>query len=174
MPTTSSQKTYGPEAARLITEELTRCGVKLVVTLPDSWMGKLYDELDREPGFTRVRVFAEPEGIGICAGAYFGGMGSCLVMANAGFLLCTYHLPTLLLMHRIPLLMLISYRGRIGDTAFFQEYQGLLTEPLLNLMEIQFTVVDGLEDIPKIGEAYRHSRLSRRPAAVLLTRSVLV
>jgi sulfopyruvate decarboxylase subunit alpha len=168
------EPTFGAEAARLIAQELVRCGIRLVVSLPDRWMENLFAELDREPDFTRVRVFSEPEGVGICAGAYFGGLGSCLVMANAGFLLCTYHLPTLVMMHRIPLFMIVSLRGKIGDDYFFQEYQGLLTEPLMDLMQIQYTVIERLEDIPKIGDAYRHSRIFRRPTAVLLTKAVLV
>lgn len=166
--------TRAVERARGIKQELLQCGIQLVATLPDGWMGALLREVEDEPRFQKVPVASEMEAIGIACGAYFGGTRACVLMANAGLMLCTYSLPTLALMHRIPVFMLVSMRGAVGDPALYQEYQGLLTEPLLDAMGISYVHIDGPADFPKIREVHAHSRVFRRPTVALLGRGALV
>jgi hypothetical protein len=52
---------------------LKRIGVSLAAYLPDEWLEPLIAEVERPPGLQGVRVAREDEGIGICAGAFFGG-----------------------------------------------------------------------------------------------------
>ena len=162
-----------PSAAQLIKNELVKAGVKLVVTVPDSRIKELYSLIVAEPQWKTVLVTKEDEGIGICCGAYFGGARSALVMANAGFLTVGYPLVTLSMFHRIPLFMLISNRGTIGDTAHFQEYQGIVTKPVLDAMGVANWTVDTPDKIHNVGRAIAHARLYKRPVAVLLEDEVV-
>ena len=162
------------DVADQIVAELVDAGIRLAVTLPDRWLSGIFGAIRKNERLRQLPVASEPEGVGICAGAYFGGVGSCLVMANAGLMLCAYALPTLATMHRIPLFMLVSYRGLFEDAAFYQEQQGLVTEPLLKAMRVEYAVVSEPKDVGVICEVYRYGRLHRVPTAVLLTRSVLL
>ena len=168
------ERTHAGTLARSIAEELLRCDIELVASLPDSWMGPLLREVKQEPRFVNIPVASEIEAVGIACGAYYGRKGACVIMANAGLMMCGYTLPTLALMHRIPVFMLVSMRGAIGDTAFYQEYQGLLTRPFLDAMSIPYLLIDRPEDIPRIGDVYRHSRVFRRPTVALLGKGALV
>jgi sulfopyruvate decarboxylase subunit alpha len=164
----SPEASAGASAAQLIVQELVKSNISLVVTLPDSKVTELTDLITSHPLIKTVRVGNETEGIGICCGAYFGAVNSCLFMANAGFMVTCYHLATLSMFHRIPLFMLISNRGTLGDNAHFQEYQGILTKPMLDTMGVASWVVDEPEKAPIVSKAFKHSRLYKRPAAVLL------
>jgi sulfopyruvate decarboxylase subunit alpha len=160
-----------PEAASTterIHAELVKVGVRLVVTIPDSKTGALYRLIASDSRIKTVRVAKEDEGIGICCGAYFGGVHSCLFMANAGLMVTCYPLATLSMFHRIPLFMLIGHRGTLGDNAHFQEYQGLLTRKLLDAMGVSTWTVSEAAQAPIVSEAFKYSRLHKRAVAVLL------
>ena len=163
----SAPPVAAPAAGRIV-DELVKAGVKLVVTLPDSKMNALYDAITNEPRIKIVRVAKEDEGVGICCGAFFGGVNSCLFMANAGLMVSCYPLATLSMFHRIPFFMLIGNRGTLGDNAHFQEYQGLLTRKMLDTMGVSTWTVSEPEEAPIVSKAFKYSRLYKRAAAVLL------
>jgi sulfopyruvate decarboxylase subunit alpha len=168
-PPHSTPPAPGPAStAALIHAELIKAGVRLVVTIPDSKSSTLYNLIAGDPRIKTVRVAKEDEGVGICCGAYFGGVHSCLFMANAGFMTTCYPLATLSMFHRIPLFMLIANRGTLGDNAHFQEYQGLLTQKMLDAMGVSTWTVAEAAQAPIVAQAFKYSRLYKRATAVLL------
>jgi len=78
------------ETAKRIADELAECGVKLVASLPDNWISELITHLEGDVRFTHVPVNREESAIGLCAGAYMGGMGSAALMGASGFMTCIY------------------------------------------------------------------------------------
>lgn len=60
--------------AQRILDELSRCGVKLIASLPDNWVMDLIGAAQRASRFTHVPVNREESAIGLCAGAYMGAM----------------------------------------------------------------------------------------------------
>ena len=42
---------------------------------------------------------------------------------------------------RIPILMLISYRGDVGETEYWAVQHGMLTEPLLKAFHIPYSII---------------------------------
>jgi sulfopyruvate decarboxylase subunit alpha/phosphonopyruvate decarboxylase/sulfopyruvate decarboxylase subunit beta len=65
-----------------IAEELAKCDVKLVASLPDNWLMDLIDTIDRDRRFTHVRVNREESAVGLCSGAYMGALGSAALMPS--------------------------------------------------------------------------------------------
>ncbi len=61
-----------------------------------------------------VRLAKEEEGVGISAGAHFAGVKSAMLMQNHGFLASINGIVSFAHLYKIPLLMLISYRGSFG------------------------------------------------------------
>ena len=72
-------------------------------------------QADDDPEVTLVRLAKEEEGIGISTGAHLAGVKSALLMQNHGFLASINGIVSLAQLYRIPLLMLISYRGTFGE-----------------------------------------------------------
>ena len=60
---------------------------------------------------TLVRLAKEEEAVGISAGAHFAGVKSAMLMQNHGFLASINGIVSFAHLYKIPLLMLISYRG---------------------------------------------------------------
>ena len=82
-----------------------------------AWLVHLIRMADDDPEVTLVRVAKEEEAIGISAGAHLAGVNSALLMQNHGFLAAINPIVSLALLYKIPLLMLISYRGHMGELA---------------------------------------------------------
>ncbi len=161
------------ETAQRIRDELAQCGVKLVASLPDNWISTLIADLDADPRFTHVPVNREESAIGLCSGAYMGGMGSAAVMGASGFMTVIYAVTKINYSYEIPLLILITLRGAFGDHHKHHVSNGLYLRPVMEAIDIPYTIIDKPADLDQIGKAYRHSRTFSRPTVVALTRDLL-
>lgn len=160
------------EAAAAIVAGLKNAGVNFVATLPDEKMLDLIRAVERDPDLKHVPLCREEEGIGICAGAYLAGKRTAIIMQNAGFLNSCNALTTTSLQFHIPLLMLIYYAGDIGDRGFAT--LGAVTEPVIQAMGFRSYVLRKREEIDDVlCGAQILADDSKKPVAVLLTRSVL-
>jgi sulfopyruvate decarboxylase subunit alpha len=128
--------------------------------------------IDKDPDIKHVPLCREEEGVGICAGAYLTGKKAALLMQNAGLLNSCNGLTTTCLQFEIPILLLIYYAGDLGDRGFTT--LGSVTEPVLESLGIRSYVLRKTEEIENIlAGAQVLAEDSRRPVAVLLTKSVL-
>jgi sulfopyruvate decarboxylase subunit alpha len=158
--------------AAAIAAGLKKAGIDFVATLPDEKMLELIRAVERDSGFKHVPLCREEEGIGICAGAYLAGKHAALIMQNAGFLNSCNALTTTSLQFQIPALLLIYYAGDIGDRGFTT--LGSVTEPVLQGMGIRYYILRRREEIDEtLCGAQTLADDSKRPVAVLLTRTVL-
>ncbi len=80
------------ETTALIIEQLVKSGIKLVASLPDDWVSDLIHTIDSDRRFTHVPVNREESAIGLCSGAYFGGIPSLALMGASGLMTCVYAL----------------------------------------------------------------------------------
>src|SRR5258708_31793274 len=117
--------------SRLIYDALKACDVHLISALPETWLVHLIRMAEDDPDMTLVRIAKEEEAIGISAGAHLAGVSSALLMQNHGFLAGINPILSLALPYKIPLLVLISYRGHMGEKDPWQTPGGLVTQPLL-------------------------------------------
>jgi sulfopyruvate decarboxylase subunit alpha len=166
-------KTVGSEQnAAMIVAGLKKAGIDFVATLPDEKMVEVVRAVDRDPVIRHIPLCREEEGIGICAGAYLAGRKTALIMQNAGFLNSCNALTTTSLQFQIPTLLLVYYAGDIGDRGFTT--LGSVTEPALQALGIRYYI---LREAEKIDETLCGAQIladdSKKPVAVLLTRSVL-
>lgn len=161
------------DIAHRIADQLADCDVKLVASLPDNWISELIVAIDGDTRFRHVPVNREESAIGLCAGAYMGGMGSAALMGASGFMTVIYAITKINYSYEIPLLMLITLRGAFGDTHKHHVSNGLYLQPVLQAIDMPYTIIDKPEDLREIGRAYRHSRTFSRPTVVALTRELL-
>src|SRR5579875_2969296 len=117
--------------SQLIYDTLKACDVRLISALPETWLVHLIRLADEDPEVTLVRLAKEEEGIGISAGAHLAGVKSALLMQNHGFLASINGIVSLAHLYKIPLLMLISYRGHFGERDPWQIEGGAATEAVL-------------------------------------------
>jgi sulfopyruvate decarboxylase subunit alpha len=161
------------DVAQQILNELSQCGVKLIASLPDNWVMDVIGAAERDPRFLHVPVNREESAVGLCAGAYMGAMGSAAVMGASGFMTVIYAITKINYSYEIPLLVLMTLRGAIGDHHKHHASNGLYLLPVLQAIDMPYQIVDRPQDIVMISRVYHQTRTVARPMAVLLTRGLL-
>lgn len=158
----------------VVYDALKKCGIGLVSALPETWLVHLIRMAEDDPKMILVRLAKEEEGVGISTGAHFAGVKSAMLMQNHGFLASINGIVSLAQLYRIPLLMLISYRGHFGERDPWQTQGGGVTEPLLRALGIPYSFLDDPAKVEKrIAEAQTWAYASLHPAALLLTRELM-
>src|SRR6266436_5837500 len=161
-------------SSRLIYDALKACDVRLVSALPETWLVHLVRMADDDPDMTLVRLAKEEEGVGISAGAHLAGVKSAMLMQNHGFLASINGIVSCAQLYRIPLLMLISYRGEFGERDPWQTEGGGVTEDVLRALRIPFSMVDRVDQVaPRIAKAQTLSLSANKPVALLLCRDLM-
>ena len=157
-----------------ITESLVEAGVDLVATLPEGDFQPLINRIEADPRIKYVPLAREEEGVGICAGAYMGGMKPALLVMNAGFMDSTNALATTNLMSGIPLLILIGYSGGPSEFLWMHSQVGVATEPVLRAMGIVYERADKLSEVrAQVHDAHMLAHITKRPVALLLNKECL-
>jgi sulfopyruvate decarboxylase subunit alpha len=156
-----------------IADELAKCGVKLVASLPDNWLMELIGTIDRDARFVHVRVNREEAAVGLCSGAYMGALGSAALMGASGFMTVIYAITKINYTYEIPLFLLLTLRGGVGDHHKHHVSNGLYLRPVLDAINMPYRIIDAPDDIREISRCYHHTRTFSRPMAVLLTRDLL-
>lgn len=161
-------------SSKAIFEAMKRCDIRLLSALPETWLVHLIRIADEDPETILVRLAKEEEGVGISAGAYFAGVKSAMLMQNHGFLASINGIVSFAHLYKIPLLMLISYRGSFGERDPWQTQGGNVTEALLRAMGIPYSILDGIDTVEKrIRQAHTLAESSLQPVALLLTRDLM-
>jgi len=161
-------------SSRLIYETLKACDIRLVSALPETWLVHLIRLADEDPEMTLVRLAKEEEGVGLSAGAHFAGVKSAMLMQNHGFMASINGIVSFAHLYKVPLLMLISYRGTFGERDPWQTQGGNVTEPLLQALGIPYFCLDQAEIVKKrLRHAQTLAESSLQPVAVLLTRELI-
>ena len=158
----------------LIYDSLKACGIGLISALPETWLVHLIRMADDDPEMILVRLAKEEEGVGISAGAHLAGVKSAMLMQNHGFLAAINGIVSCAQLYRIPLLMLISYRGEFGERDPWQTEGGGVTEDLLRGLRIPYLMLDRADDVAhRIAKAQTLAYSSNKPVALLLCRDLM-
>ncbi|HEY3132649.1 MAG TPA: sulfopyruvate decarboxylase [Acidobacteriota bacterium] len=160
--------------SKIIYQALKGCGVRLMSALPETWLLHLIGLADADPDMILIRLTREEEAIGISAGAHLAGVKSALLMQNHGFLASINAITSLALLYKIPLLMLISYRGHMGEKDPWQTCGGRVTEPVLQALDIPYDVLtEAAQAQRQIAGAQVLAESSQTPVALLLSRQLM-
>jgi sulfopyruvate decarboxylase subunit alpha len=160
--------------SQLIYDALKACDVRLISALPETWLVHLIRLAEDDPDMTLVRIAKEEEAVGISTGAHLAGVSSALLMQNHGFLAAINPIVSLALLCKIPLLMLISYRGHMGEKDPWQTQGGMVTEPLLRALGIPIWYLTNPADVARrVKDAQTLAHAALHPVAVLLTRELM-
>lgn len=160
--------------SRVVYAALKSCGIGLLSALPETWLVHLIRMAEDDPEMILVRLAKEEEGVGVSAGAHFAGVKSAMLMQNHGFLASVNGIVSFAKLYRIPLLMLVSYRGHFGERDPWQTQGGSSTEPVLRALGIPYLFLDDPQKVARrIAEAQTLAYSSLHPTALLLTRELM-
>ena len=160
-----------------LTEELIAglkaANVRFISWVPDTWLGATGIAASKDNSFSTVQATNEAEGLALCGGAWLAGERAALLMEGTGLLVSLHNIEYVCAYWGIPVLMIISYRGAIGDGLWWFSGLGERLEPALKLWQIQYQVIDDVKLVqPAIAAAVRSMENSKRPTALLIKKNV--
>ncbi|MBF8266502.1 MAG: hypothetical protein HW388_10 [Dehalococcoidia bacterium] len=150
-----------------VMEELKKNGVTHVVTLPDSETRWMWRAMEAEAGLDLVPVSQEGESMAIAAGLTMGGKRPVVLIQSTGLFEAGDSLRGITLELKLPLVMVIGYRGwsRHGVTT---DSAARFLEPVLNAWGIRYHLVERDADAKRISLAFEEAYRTSRPVAVLI------
>jgi sulfopyruvate decarboxylase subunit alpha len=92
---------------------------------------------------TYVPATREDEAVGMAVGAWLGGKKPLVLMQNSGLGNCVNALTSLTLLYRVPLLMVIGWRGDTKEDAPEHWIMGEKTPALLDALGVRWRELDG-------------------------------
>ena len=152
----------------VIMDALKANNVGFVTTVPCKQLAGVIEKIDQSKDMIHVPSNREDEGMGLCAGAFMGGRRPAIIMQNTAIGVTINALTTLIQYYRIPLPMLISYRGEIGEPVACQVEMAVHTKALLAQLNIPTYHFHKPEDAEELSQILNHAYMARKPAAVLM------
>ena len=152
----------------VIMSALHENNVEFVTTVPCKQLAGVIEKIEQDSNILHVPSNREDEGIGLCAGAYMGGKRHAIIMQNTAIGVTINALATLIQYYHIPLPMLISYRGEIGEPVACQVEMAVHTKALLDHMKIPTYHFHTPEDANELSLILNHSFMARKPVAILM------
>lgn len=153
----------------IIHAALKRNGVKLVTYVPDRVLTPLIRALHEDADFTTFVTTREEEAVGIVTGAWMGGMLGIVLMQTSGFATLPNAIASLALPYQIPLLMLISERGTLGEFNLGQALVCRTMRPALEAMGVEHHTLARLDETDFIVDrSIRQAVATQQPVALIL------
>jgi sulfopyruvate decarboxylase alpha subunit len=144
--------------------------VRLVTYIPDNVLSPLLRAVHEDPWFRTLCPAREEEAVGIVAGAYLAGLRGITLMQTSGFATLPNALASLIVPYRIPLLMLISERGTLGDHQLGQAMVCRTMRPVLEALGIEHFAIERLDDVEFVVDAMvKQAYATQAPAAIILS-----
>ena len=156
--------------AQGVVNQLTSCGVTHVVWLPDTESKFMYDAIGAEPSLTLVPICREGEGPAVAVGLIAGGKKPVVLIQNTGFFESGDSIRGICLDLKLPMLLMIGYRGYNGPSQAMQDSAGVFLEPMLKTWGIPYHIVEDDNDAHYISQGYKEAEQRSGPVAVLIGR----
>ncbi len=150
-----------------IVADLVDNQIDFVTSVPCKQLGGVIELLEQTDEILHVPVNNENEGMGLCAGAYMGGMRPCIAMQNTALGVVANSLATLIQFYQIPLPMLISYRGEPGEAVACQVEMALHTKAILEQLSIPTYHLHHGVEVEELPTLLKHAHMSKKPVAIL-------
>ncbi len=149
---------------------LKEAGIDFVSGLPDGWQRNLHERVEADPDIQYAPVCNEGVGFSICAGAWLGGKKPALIMENSGLRVASEYIARISLGTGVPVVLMLSYRGDVGETEHWGIPHGIVVEPLLDALRVPYLIVRDPALLRRsIKRAQRISEAQLHPAAVLIS-----
>jgi len=150
-----------------IVNDLVNNQVEFITTVPCKQLAGVIDKVESSDAIHHVPCNKEDEGIGLCAGSYMGGKRAGIIMQNTAIGVVINTLVTLTQYYRMPLPMLISYRGELGEPVACQVEMAVHTKALLAQLNIPTYHFHREKDADELDAILKHTFMCNKPVAIL-------
>ena len=130
-------------------DRLIQENFKFFTGVPCSLLSGLISCLEEVEEAKYVPSVREDAAVGLCSGAYLSGSLPVLLMQNSGLGYCLNAFTSLNLIYRIPVLIIMSWRGQGGKDAPEHIIMGDIDQKLLEVAGMDYSVLksDNLDQV---------------------------
>lgn len=154
----------------IVRDVLKALEVKLVAYVPDNVLRPLIEAISADAYFTAFVATREEEAVGIVAGAWMGGMRGIVLMQTSGFATLPNVLASLAVPFQIPVVMMVSERGTLGEFNIGQALVAKTMRPSLDAIAIEHHTIARLDECRFITErTIRQAVATQQPACLILS-----
>lgn len=144
--------------------------VSLIAYVPDKVLAPLIKRLHADSFFTVINPAREEEAVGIVTGAYLAGLRGVVLMQTSGFATLPNALASLAVPYQIPLLMMVSERGTLGDFQMGQAIVCSTMRPILQSLKIEHFAIERQDDVEfVVDRMIKQAFATQAPAALILS-----
>ncbi|HUG35504.1 MAG TPA: thiamine pyrophosphate-dependent enzyme [Candidatus Limnocylindrales bacterium] len=153
--------------------ELEAAGFDFFTGVPCSLVEDVIAALEAHPRLPYVPAVREDVGVGLAAGAWLAGKRPAVLLQNSGLGTSLNALVSLSIMYRLPVLLVVTWRGHEGRDAPEHIQMGQITPRLLDLLSIPQRVA-AAESLPAdIGWARAEADRLSQPVALVVPPGVV-
>lgn len=153
-------------------DTLVEQGFGFFTGVPCSLLSGLIYRLDEKPEIAYVPAVREDAAVGLCAGAYMAGTLPVLLMQNSGLGYCLNAFTSLNLIYKIPVLVIMSWRGFGGKDAPEHLIMGEINEDLLTTAGMPFATLTQENCQEVMARAVHTIRQEQMPFAILVKKGL--
>jgi sulfopyruvate decarboxylase alpha subunit len=147
--------------------------VRLITYVPDKVLAPLIKRIHADEYFTVICPAREEEAVGIVTGAYMAGLRGIVLMQTSGFATLPNALASLAVPCQIPLLMMISERGTLGDHQLGQAIVCRTMRPILETLNIEHFAIERQDDVEFVVDRMIKQAFSTQAAAAMILSPLL-
>ncbi len=141
--------------------------ISFVTTVPCKQLAGVIEAIEQDDRIFHIPSNKEDEGMGLCAGAFMGGKRPAIIMQNTALGVTINTLATLIQYYRMPLPMLISYRGELGEPVACQVEMAVHTKALLAQLNIPTYHFHKRDDVDELDKILKYTFMCNKPVAIL-------
>jgi phosphonopyruvate decarboxylase len=162
-----------PSLAGAFFAEPKKLGYDFFTGVPCSYLKGLFLLIEKEAAY--LSAVREDAALGFAAGAWMGGRKPVVFMQNSGLGVSVNTFAQLHDLYRIPVLLVVSWRGYRGADADAPEHgaSGAVTEGILRTLGLPHEVIDPERFADQLRATTAAIETSRKPAVLLAPPGVL-
>ncbi len=153
-----------------LNEIIEKEGIDFATGVPCGVLKDLIFYLKESEIITHIISQNEPEAVGIAAGAYLGGKKPLIYMQNSGFMKSINEFSSLIIPCRIPVLCVISLRGKGGEDAPQHALNGKITKSIIDGLGIESYEAHEENMEEEFFKAAQFMKYEKRPAIIIVKR----
>ncbi len=154
----------------IVRDTLKAHDVRLVTYVPDNVLRPLIEAIHADPFFTAFTATREEEAVGIVSGAWMGGMRGIVLMQTSGFATLPNVLASLPVPFQIPVLMMVSERGTLGEFNIGQAMVARTMRPALDSLGMEHHTLTRLDEVEFIVDrSIRQAVATQQPVCWILS-----
>ena len=161
--------------AKIFWDALKTRGLTFFAGVPDSTFQAAYQWMVEDPEIRYVPAVREDVALGVASAAYFAGRIGGVMMQNSGIGNIVNPLTSFSLMYKVPVLLVIGWRGYGGPPNDAPEHwiMGTKTPEILELLEIPYEILEP-ENLDSALDRLLSSMNEHSVPAALLVRSGVI